>query len=179
MRFDASVCKHKAFSDAHDFLPHLKRIRLWTLDEQPARKNARERTWTALWDTGSPITVVPFLFIENTQWPAFGKTKTSFGSFDPNHATRKYLWYPILIGLPGLPMLKVRAIAPDDSGLPPIRRRQHITLGRDVITRLCVGWTSNIPWNDQVAATANHHWRWRYRRRLPRGVLDFRKSPEQ
>lgn len=179
MRFEASPRQHPAFSGVQDFRPGLKRIKLWTLDKHPARENAKERTWTALWDTGSPITVVPFLFIENTQWPPFGETSKVFGSFDPNHPRRKYPWYPVLIGLPGLPMCKVRAIAPDDSKLLAKQRRRHITLGRDVIARLCVRWTSNIPWNDQIAPTAHHHWRWRYRRRLPRGILDLHGSSEQ
>ena len=163
----------------YDFLPQLQHVRLWTLDEQPARDDGGETTWTALWDTGSPITVVPYLFIKSTRWPPFGKTRKSFGSFNPNHAREKYPWYPVLIGLPGLPMFTVRAIAPDDSKLPHKQQRRHITVARDIITRLCVRWTSNIPWSNKITATAHHHWRWHYRRRLPRGLVDLRSSSEQ
>lgn len=150
--------------ETHDLVPYVEHVRLRTITGLYAQTlSGTEKTWKALWDTGSPLTIVPhFNFILQVKLRAINRLKKALRSYDCT-ARDGIPWYDLLIEIPGLPWLKVRAIAPDDSD-PKLDRRTHITLGRDVISRLVIGCSSNVPWDDAVASSGQSKGICRYRR---------------
>ncbi len=177
MRFDAeNIPLEKMFGRGHasvwDLRPTIREVRLTTPGGAYALERGREKRWPALWDTGAVLTVIPRLFVDQIGYPPSGKTKPLSG-FDPSQPKRPYDWYYVRIGLPGLPLYRIRVIAPDDSSRPTRERRKHILLGRDLALRLVVKWSSNVPWNDQVPILPPSTWTWSYRRLFPRGLPDI------
>ncbi len=140
-------------------------------------QEGREKTWRALWDTGSPITIIPYAFVEELQYTEANRTKYPLHGFDTSQQGRCHDCYLVKIGLPELPLFRLRAIAPDDSARKDEDRRHHISLGCDVISRLRVSLSSNIKWDYHAAPNGSSVWKWRYRRAFPHGVFDGGKAP--
>jgi len=143
-----------------DFMPMLGEVRLLTVSGRFARTAGRERLWRALWDTGGAISVVPHAFIEEVGCQPSGKTRT-LRAFDRNSG--HFPWYHVLIGIPGLALFRARVIAPEDED--PRRPRRHITLGRDIISRLTLRCDSTLPWDIEAVPDADSNWTWEYERR--------------
>ena len=82
-------------------------------------------------------------------------------AFD-GHVAR-FPWYHVHISLPDLPPFRARVIAPADTD--PLKPRRHITLGRDIISRLTLRCDSTLPWEIDVPPDADSSWTWEYERR--------------
>jgi hypothetical protein len=141
------------------FLPIVEDVRLLTPTGRFAETGGRERLWPALWDTGAAVSIVPSQFIEGVEHTASGTTRP-LQSADGNVAC--FRWYHVLIGLPGLPLFGGRAVAPADPD--PLRPREHISLGCDIISRLTLRCESTLPWEIGVPLGADASWTWEYER---------------
>jgi len=138
-RFEAETVRYEyegERTEYYDLVPVSPGVSLRTASGARVRKeNGEERTWKALWDSGAIFTTIPYaLFVTTLNVPASGRTIPLIGVFGGEG--RKEDCYLARIGIPGLPELTVRAIAPRE--LPGTKLREHITLGRDVISRLVV-----------------------------------------
>ncbi|MFH1920772.1 MAG: hypothetical protein ABIP48_12890 [Planctomycetota bacterium] len=143
-----------------DYVPISHGVRVLTSRGRFVPENDGEKTWPALWDTGAIITVIPLEFVNRLGYNPSGTTGP-IGAFDGS--TNTYPWYYVLIGIPGLPRVPTRAIALRGN---PGRPRDYVTLGRDVISKLVVRYSSNIPWACTVDPDDSFRWVWRYRRRF-------------
>lgn len=176
MRFGTRNVEKRKFQGGvpaiHDLEPVVPNVRLLTNDQRAILDNGQEKEWPALLDTGAFISVIPHDFVRALNCTANGRT-TKLSGFQGGTG-QEYDWYFVWIGLPGLPLLRTRAIAPDDAALPQAERRARITLGRDVLARLVVFCRGSLPWNGFSLADEDSWWRWSYRRRFPTGVVDLR-----
>lgn len=142
-----------------DLEPVQPEVRLLTMRQQAMIRNGQEVTWDGLWDTGARITVIPKTFVLEMRIAYAGWTDPIEG-FDSE--ARSYKFYNVLIGVPDMPLLRVRAIAPDDR--LPQNPRRYITLGRDVLMRLSISCVSNVPWDNLREPSSRSVWKWHYRK---------------
>ena len=159
MRFDAERRHPHIFPDkpTTDFLPVLRGVQLRTPGGGCAQDGRTEKLWPAICDTGGIITVIPQQFVRDLGHQPAGMTRR-LRTFDGREAA--YPWYPVLIALPGLPPIGVRAIAPADRD--PDAPRRHITLGRDILARLSLTCTSTLPWDQEAEPGPAATWSWTY-----------------
>ena len=159
MRFDAERRHPRIFLDKPtvDFLPVLRAVQLRTPGGRYAQAGGSETLWPAICDTGGVITVIPHQFVRTLGHQPSGTT-LPLRTFDGREAT--YPWYHVLIGLPGLEPIGVRAIASFDHD--PDRPRGHITLGRDVLSRLSLTCASTLPWDSHGDPGPAAKWSWTY-----------------
>ena len=159
MRFEAERRDARIFADGPtvDFVPVLRRVYLRTPSGRVAQDGGSERLWPALCDTGGVITVIPHEFVRELGHQPAGLT-LPLRTFDGREAA--YPWYPVLIGLPGLPPIGIRAIAPADRD--PDAPRRHITLGRDILARLSLVCATTLPWGGDAQLSPSATWSWTY-----------------
>ncbi|MFW6161930.1 MAG: hypothetical protein ACODAJ_04125 [Planctomycetota bacterium] len=159
MRFDAERRHPRVFLDRPtvDFLPVLRGVRLRTPGGRYAQADGGETLWPAICDTGGIITVIPHQFVRDIGHEPSGRT-LPLRTFDGREAA--YPWYHVLVGLPDLRPIGVRAIAPLDTD--PDRPRQHITLGRDILSRLSLTCVSTLPWDSHTPLGPAATWSWVY-----------------
>lgn len=122
----------------HDPIPLIHPVRLGNDSEKELWEGGRAKEWTALLDTGSPFTVIPYRFVVKVPVGFGGWTHPDLKGYDGSDA--RHPWYWVKLRLLEFPWIKIRAVAPKDPN------RRHITLGRDVIARLVVRWSSAAPW---------------------------------
>lgn len=161
MRFAARRISSTLFPGVShvDLVPFIESVALLSAGRRAARTRGRERLWPALCDSGAVVTVIPWTFTAELALVPSGMTRP-LRAFH-GHAGR-FPWHHVLIGLPGLPLIEVRAIAPVDEN--PLRPRRHITLGRDVLSRLSIRCDSTLPWEIGVPLDADSNWTWEYGR---------------
>jgi len=159
MRFEAERRQARVFRDRPtvDFLPLLRGVRLRTPSGRYAQEDAAEVLWAAMWDTGGIITIIPHRFVRAVGHQPAGMTLPIL-SFDGRKAT--HTWYHVLLGLPGLAPIGVRAIAPLDRD--PDSARRQITLGRDIVARLAVTCATTVPWGQDTEPGPAAGWSWSY-----------------
>jgi hypothetical protein len=175
MRFKAVRFCCRLFNPAEyyvDLMPVVKGVRLHTIDGRYIVEKGVEKRWEALWDPGAMLTVIPRRFLSALGLAAVAYTNDSLRDFAG--AAQRQPWYPVHVGLPGLPFIGVRAIVPDD--VVPEKPRTRITIGRDILMRLCSASVTNMPYNKQAGTSGalgdSSDWNWYYRRAFPKGWID-------
>jgi hypothetical protein len=135
----------------HDPIPLIHPVRLSNDSEEEFLEGGRAKEWTALLDTGSPFTVIPYRFVVGVPVESGGTTHPDVKGYDGSGA--QHSWYWVKLRLLESPWMRIRAVAPKDL------KRTRITLGRDVIARLVVRWHSAAPWAEQ-ALDSRSTWVW-------------------
>ena len=162
--------------DVVDFPPYVRGVQLLAAAGRPWKADSGDMLWNAILDTGSPVTIIPRLFVDRMGYqpvqksrtlytadgqalvdsPAIGPAKNPrFPQTSEGQPGKHYL-YLILLGLPGLPLFPTYAISLKCS--KPGMERRHITIGRDLLVRLDLRFWSNIPFDDRVEPDDTSRW---------------------
>jgi hypothetical protein len=86
-----------------DLLPVSDGVVLRTAGGLQLVEDGREKTWPALWDTGSPISIIPWGFVRRVRLRPANYTLRPIRAFDGTGSRQP--WYAVAIGVPELPLL--------------------------------------------------------------------------